>query len=237
MTAERDLRITRIEPFGPARNRARLYVDGELRCDVALSVVTDARLREGDTVSPGRLDSLLEKDAHWKARESALRLLAYRACSRAEIRRRLYQKGFAAPVVERCVARLLEEGLVDDESFARAYVRDTVRSRPRGRLGMSRELRRKGVGEELVRRAVDEVMEEEGTSETGLAVETAARWVRRQRLEVLRGLLAGAHRPERERARRRLYGYLDRRGFSGDAIRRAIDEAEARARRVVDERE
>ena len=36
------------------------------------------------------------------------------------------------------------------------------------------------------------------------------------------------HIPERERARRRLYGYLTRRGFRGKALREGIEGAQRR---------
>lgn len=226
-------RVTRIEPFGPGGGRVRLYVDGELRCELALPVVAEGGIGVGDVLEPEGIDELAVRDRLWQARDAALRLLSYRARSKQEVRRRLYHKGFEARVVEPCVARLVEEGLLDDREFAAAYARDTVRLRPRGRLGMTRELRAKGVDPAVAERAVESVMHEEEVSEPELAREVAEKWVRRQRADVVRALLAPPPDPERERVRRRLYDHLRRRGFGGDAVRAALLEAEERAREVA----
>ncbi|HSH44921.1 MAG TPA: RecX family transcriptional regulator, partial [Longimicrobiales bacterium] len=118
------------------------------------------------------------------------------------------------------VAWLDERGYLDDDAFAQAFVRDRLRLRPRGRLGLIRELRRKGVDEDVAERAVGDVMAEEDVDERTLAAEAAEAWARKNR-RVLRR--AGRSREDRLRANRRLYGHLARRGFAPDAVRAAID--------------
>ena len=223
--------LTALEPFGPARDRVRLYVDGELRCELALDLVAEADLHVGEPVDRATLGRLTAADEAWRARDAALRLLSYRARSRQEVRRRLYQKGFPSGVVEPCVARLTEEGLLDDRAFAEAYVRDTLRLRPRGRFGMVRELQRKGVARELAEEVVGDVMEAQEVTEGALARETAEGWLGRQRADRRRALLEPPGDEEREKLRRRLYGYLGRRGFSAAATRDAMEHVEDLVRR------
>lgn len=227
--------LTALEPFGPARNRVRVFVDGELRCELAVELVSEGGLRAGEPVDEETLRRLADADEAWRAREAALRLLSYRARSRQEARRRLYQKGFPAEVVEPCVARLTEEGLLDDEAFARSYVQETLRLRPRGRFGMVRKLQGKGVGRELAERVVEEVMGEEEVTEAALAREAAETWLGRQRRDARRALIGPRHDDAREKLRRRLYGYLGRRGFSAGATRDAMDHVEALIRKEIGE--
>lgn len=227
--------VTALEPFGPARNRVRVFVDGELRCELALELVSESELRSGEPVDEETLRRLADADEAWRAREAALRLLSYRARSRQEARRRLYQKGFPAEVVEPCVARLTEEGLLDDESFARTYVEETLRLRPRGRFGMVRKLQGKGVARELAERVVEEVMGEEEVTEAVLAREAAETWLGRQRQGERRALIAPRPDEARQKLRRRLYGYLGRRGFSAEATRDAMEHVEVLVRKEMDE--
>lgn len=227
--------VTALEPFGPARNRVRVFVDGELRCELALELVSEAELRSGEAVEASTLRRLVDADEAWRAREAALRLLSYRARSRQEVRRRLSQKGFPSGIVERCVARLTEEELLDDEAFAGAYVRETLRLRPRGPFGMVRELQGKGVARELAERVVERVMGQEEVTEGALAREAAETWLGRQRPRQRPSLIAPPRDPDREKLRRRLYGYLSRRGFSSGATRDAMDHVEALVREELDE--
>ncbi|HYJ78628.1 MAG TPA: regulatory protein RecX [Longimicrobiaceae bacterium] len=205
------MQITALEQDPADAERIRLHVDGAFRLALPAEVVLAERLRSGDRVSEERLAELERRDQAWRAREAALVLLAYRARSAEELRRRLERKGFAPEIARACVDGLGELGMVDDAAFAETFVRDRIRLRPHGRRRLSRELRAKGVDEETATAALDEVMEREEVSDADLAREAAARWHPR----------AGE---DDARARRRLYGFLARRGFGADAIRQVIEE-------------
>lgn len=203
--------VTAIEPQKHHPERVNVHVDGAFRLALAAELVLAERLRVGDEVDEARLAELERKDQAWQARDAAMVLLSYRPRSAAELRRRLARKGFAAEVVDATVERLGDLGVVNDASFAETFVRDRVRLRPHGRRRLRQELRAKGVDEETAAAAIDEVMEREDASELDLAREAAARWKPRPG-------------EERDRARRRLHGFLARRGFGSDAIRQVLEE-------------
>lgn len=203
--------ITAIEPQSNDPDRVSVYVDGEFRLGLPAEVAYAAHLRAGDAVTAERLAELARKDAAWRAREAALALLSFRPRSRAELRRRLVEKGFEGDVADECVAGLGEMGLVDDTAFAEMFVRDRVRLRPHGSRRLTQELRAKGVDAETAKAAIGEVLETEEASETELARRAAARWKPRPG-------------EDRNAARRRLHGFLARRGFGGDAVRAVMDE-------------
>lgn len=205
------MKITAVEPQKTHNERVNVYVDGAFRFALAAALLFDAGLHTGDDISAARIAELEALDQQWKAREAALNLLSFRPRTQVELRRRLLQKGFEEAVVEPVVAGLAGYGLVDDQSFAETFVRDRVRLRPRGRRRLVRELRAKGVDTDTAQEAVAEVMQAEDVSDVDLAREAAARWSPR------RG-------EDPQRARRRLYGFLARRGFGGDAVRTVMDE-------------
>ena len=205
------MRITALTPQPRSPDRVDVHVDGERRTSLAAELVLSERLRTGDEVDEARLAELEGRDQRWRARDAALTLLSYRPRSAAELRRRLARKGFEAEVVEACVDGLGDLGVVDDAAFAEGFVRDRVRLRPHGRRRLRQELRAKGVDDETASAAIDEVMEGEDASDLDLARAAAARWRPR----------AGE---EPGRARRRLFAFLARRGFGGDAIRAVLEE-------------
>jgi regulatory protein len=205
------VRISAIEPQQHHLERVNVYVDGQFRLALAHEVVLRAGLRTGDDVSEARLAELAAEDQFWKARDSALNLLSFRARTATELQRRLREKAFPEEVVQRCVAELVERGLVDDSAFAETFVRDRVRLRPSGARRLVQELRVKGVDAETAGEAIREVLSSEDVSELGLARAAVARWARRSG-------------EDREKARRRLYGFLSRRGFGGDTVRQLMEE-------------
>jgi regulatory protein len=166
-------------------------------------------LHAGESVSPHRLHELEGVARRWEMRERALRLLAVRARSREELRRRLLRHHYPDPEVAACLAELDERGYLDDRAFAEAFVRDRMRLRPRSRRRLLAELRERGVESETAQAAVE--AESPPEAELELAREVAARW---------------SPRPgeDRHSARRRLSGRLARRGFSGRLVRQVVAE-------------
>lgn len=158
-----------------------------------------------------------------EARDAAFRLLSSRARTEQEIRRRLRKKGFAGEVVEEVVAWLLERDFLDDEGFCRTYVEERIRRRPRGRFALVQELRKRGVDRGLAERAVEEAMERVGVDEAELARAAARGWLEKQSREDRRNLAAGEPADAVKTLRRRLYGYLERRGFSRSLSRRTLE--------------
>jgi regulatory protein len=214
------MRITRIVRH-PRRDRVRIHVDGEKepRLELALDLLLSSGLGVGDRLGLARVAELEGEDELYRARDAALRLLARRARSVAELRRGLERRGLSAGAVDGTLAWLDTRGYLDDRAFAESFVRDRLRLRPRGRAALERELRAKGVDEGTARGAVEAAMAEEGADEAAMAMEAAREWARRNG-----GLVREAGRsPEhRQRARRRLYGHLARRGFPPDAVRSAL---------------
>ena len=116
------MRISALKPQPRHPDRLEVFVDGESRLVVAVDVATELRLRAGAEVTEAELERAAAADEHWRAREAALALLAYRARSAAELRRRLLRKQFPSHVVDGIVAELAERGHLDEGAFARAPV-------------------------------------------------------------------------------------------------------------------
>ena len=145
-----------------------------------------------------------EPDPDTRARNSAMRLLARREHSRAELRGKLVGRGFENDSVEELLQGLEDQDLLSDERFAMSL----IASRAETGYGPKRidlELRNRGVSEELAREALAKAEVDWGQQVTNQAVkkfgsdpaQTFPEWARRAR-------------------------YLERRGFGQDAIRLAI---------------
>lgn len=217
--------ITRIQPLKPRGLKVRVHLDLGEPFDVMLEALERNRLGVGDSLPPARKHELLNDHEDLCVRDAALNLISYRARTRVELRRRLRRKGFRPPRIDLCLDRLEERGLIDDEAVAAAFIRDRLRHRPRGRASLSSELRAKGVSTELASETVERVFDDEATDDVILAREVAESWVARQSRPVLEALVVDRRTAEREKAKRRLVGYLARRGFRGDAMSSGIQHA------------
>lgn len=142
--------------------------------------------------------------------DRAVTMLAFRARSERELRRQLIQKGEAEVHVDAAIARLAARGLIDDAGYARQLARSRVLGPGHSRRRLQAELFRKGVERGVADEAIAEVMEDESI-DTEAIIERVAR----RKLQSLAKL-------EPEVRDRRLWGFLARRGYDSDDIRRAI---------------
>src|SRR5256886_14460893 len=109
--------------------------------------------------------------------QRAVKLLATRSRSIAELRERLLEnRGANKTVVETVIARLREYGYLDDERFAFGYASLKVRQQPIGRARLERDLTFKKVSREVAGEALDLVYAE--TSEEELIDRAIARRLR-----------------------------------------------------------
>lgn len=127
----------------------------------------------------------------------ALRYLASRSRSEAEVRRRLASRGVDAEDIEDVLERLRELGYVDDVEFAAAVIRARTTGRARGWRLVAEELESKGVSAEVAESTLDACYGDE------LAV---ARPAAERQARKLHGHAFGEFR-------QRLGAFLVRRGF------------------------
>ena len=95
-----------------------------------------------------------------RARERALRLLALRGRSRAELRKKLAERDFTKPVIDRVLENLGELGYLDDGAFAVNRARHLAVNRLYGNRKIEEQLREKGISREAAKEAVREVRAE-----------------------------------------------------------------------------
>ena len=144
--------------------------------------------------------------------DRALDLLAIRGRSVTELRRKLIQKGEDSAAVDETIAKLIDQKLLDDAEFARQFARAKVVGPGASRRRISAELARKGVSRSVADKAIDELGETEG-----IDLSAAINRVAEKKWKTLAKL-------GEDTARRRLYGFLARRGFNPDEIRAAMTE-------------
>lgn len=154
------------------------------------------------------------------AREAALKILERRRRTRADLARRLKEKGHEpGPILEVC-DRMEELGILNDREFARLYLRGRA-SRPRGNRLLLQELRAKGVpadtAEEVLLEIGAESVAEMGDAEGANPELERARALARLSARKLAGL-------EPREARGKLFQILARRGFGMDVIERVTRE-------------
>jgi regulatory protein len=218
------------DPHDP--DRVHVFVDGRHAIVLALDVAASERLSVGQPCPPERLERLHRAQQLNDIYESALRFLSYRPRSAREVEVRLRKKGYSPDQIDAVMQRLRSRGYVDDREFARFWVSNRMAFSPRGPRLLRSELRHKGVPPEIVEEVLAEQAEAQDELERQAAhgAEDTDTDVTDVTDEPVRGTdLANALALARRRmhayggldphvARRRLSGFLARRGYDYETI-------------------
>jgi regulatory protein len=140
-----------------------------------------------------------------KAYGSAIRRLARRDHSVAELGRALGQRGYQAAEVEQTIARLLREGYLDDARYAERFARSRLAHQGLGSARIRQALRQRGIPRAEARAGLASALRE---IDEARVLDRLARRYWKQHLAL-------------EPARRlpRLWAFLLRRGFAPGLVR------------------
>lgn len=205
--------ITALDAQARHSDRVNLAIDGEFALGLSGVIVLEQGLYVGQEVTEADLLRLRALEEVAKATESALRLVTHRARTEVELRRRLARNGFSPEAISATIARMHEWHYLDDEDFARRFVESREGHRPRSASMIRRELVGKGVDAETA----GQVVEAASIDDQAIARDLATKW------------LSQHTRDNEEVRRRKLIGFLQRRGFGWDVIRHVLDDENADA--------
>lgn len=196
-------KVTALKYQKKNRQRVNVFLDGQYAFGLQASIAIG--LRVGQALSPEEIAQLQDRDLAEVAYEGALGFLGYRPRSHAEVEAYLRRRKASPAVAKTVITRLTSAGLVDDDAFARYWVENRESFRPRGRRSLRFELRRKGVPDTVVDSATGEIDEADSAYR--------AAHDRAQRLSSLDYAVF----------RRRLAGFLQRRGFYYEVVKETVD--------------
>lgn len=196
-------KITALRVQQRNKERVSIFLDEEYA--FSLPLVEAATLRKGQVLTAEDITRLQTIDERAQAFDRAVRFLAHRPRSIAEIRRKLREYEVDDEGIDEVIVRLERLGYVNDEEFARFWVRNREEFRPRGAMALRAELRQKGVSDQIIELAVADI-------DSYSSAYSAAQ----KKLRSYRG-------SDKQTFKRRLGGFLGRRGFDYGTIREVTE--------------
>jgi len=163
---------------------------------------------QGPRSKDGKRLTIGNKPPSLSARVAALKMLARRELSEAQVRQRLARRGYDESEIEAAIERLKADRSLDDARAAGAIARTEVSIRRRGKRRVVQQIQQAGISRAAARRAADETFENLN-EETLLALALSRR-------------LKGDRTIADDREFQRLYRYLIRQGFDADDVFKAL---------------
>lgn len=147
------MRITNIEE--KKKGLSAVYIDGEYAMRLDSFTLAKAGIKIGAEIDDDALCELISESNLSRAKEKALYLLEYRSRSRKELVEKL-RPLYGSEAAETAAEKMVQLGLVDDESFARNFAEELFQRKKYAPKRVAYELSKKGIDRETA----DEVIEE-----------------------------------------------------------------------------
>lgn len=197
-------KITALRIGKGQRKRVNMFLDDRFACSLEAETVIKEGLQVGQELSSGQIEALSGSNHFYRCLNAASHFLSYRPRSEFEVRERLLRRGFDNNTIESVIAKLKEQGLVDDLAFAQFWKENRDSFSPRSQWLIKLELRQKGVTDDLIDQVIDTIDDDSAY---------------RAALSKARSL----PRSDYQSFRRRLGEFLKRRGFGYGVINHTIE--------------
>jgi len=198
-------KITALRIGKGRKKRVNVFLDDRFAFSLEAEVAVKEGLQVGQELSASQIEALARSDHFHRCLNVATHYLGYRPRSEFEVRERLQRRGFDENNIGVVIARLKEQGLVDDMDFARFWKENRDSFSPRSQWLTKLELRQKGVADDIIDQVVGTIDDDDSAYRAALS--------KARRLS----------RSDYQDFRHRLGEYLRRRGFGYGVINLTVE--------------
>ncbi|RKU19337.1 hypothetical protein C6503_07725 [Candidatus Poribacteria bacterium] len=221
-------KITDIQVLSELPSHQQLFLNGAPFLVIHAALIEKFGLRIGLEIETEAIEKIIAADEVMRAKNHALRLLREakdnattdepedsrptlkpKIYTKSEMERQLEREGFSTDAIETSIAELIRSGHIRDRKYAENWIVRRQKSNPRGKTLLKHELVDRGIDKETAEQVIATVETED---ETKVALQIAQKRAKQYK------------RLPTHVAKRRLHGFLARRGFGSDIVRQVLEQ-------------
>ena len=200
-------KITDLKQHSELPSHHQLFLNKKPFVIIPSNLVENLGLRVGLEIESQAIEKLIAADEAMRAKNYALSLLRENIYSKTQMTQQLECEGFTSRTVNTIITELIHSGHIHDRLYAEKWIQRRQNTNPRGGTLLKQELIDRGVDPETAEQVISKINVE---NEIRLAMKIAQKRAKQyKRLPI-------------HVAKRRLHGFLARRGFESDTILQVI---------------
>ncbi len=197
-----------------SKSRSKVYIDQEFAFVLYKGELRLYHIKEGEEIRPEDYHTILQEVLPKRAKLRAMNLLQGREYTTAQLRTKLQQGYYPTEVIEQAIAYVASFHYIDDLRYAVDYI--TYHENSRSRRRIEQDLQGKGISAITIEEAWQNWRENGGVQ---------------NEQNMIRELLRKKHYdPDAKtdwKERQKIYAFLARKGFSAEAIHKAIGDMDS----------
>ena len=199
-------KITKITQQKKLQERFNLFVDGKFELGVDGSLIDKYDIKVGDEYTNDLRHDLENDDRIEIAYIGLINFIAFRERCEQEVKDWLYKKEYS-DLSDELITRLKDRNYLNNERFARLFIKDRVKIQGWGPIRLRHELSAKRITKQIIESEIEEIKDEYDFNQ--LALELAARKLKNIEIPTYKD-------------KKRIWSLLQRRGFEGASIVHAL---------------
>ncbi|MFC0557512.1 recombination regulator RecX [Halalkalibacter alkalisediminis] len=207
--------ITKIQVQQRNKSRYNIFLNRGKGEEYAFSVAEDVLikygLKKGLELNEESLIKIIDEDEKKKTYFLAINYLSYRMRSIEEMRVYLLKKEKELQHINEVIEELTQQKLLDDQEFARAYIRSKQLTLMKGPLKLKQELLQKGVKDVVIDGALEQFQKSDQK-------ESIIKWLDKQKMR--------SSKLSNQAFIDKLSNQLQTKGFTRDVIKEALKEVD-----------
>lgn len=194
------------------KSRCRVYLDGQFAFVLYKGELRQFQIREGQELSEESYRDIMTQVLPKRAKLRSMNLLQSRDYTRKQLEDKLSQGDYPQECIDEAIAYVESYGYIDDRRYAKDFIEYHLPTKSKTRI--ETDLMKRGIAKAVIREAFDEL------GNMGVAQDESA--MIRDLLQKKKYSADTATKQEQQK----MYGFLFRRGFSPEAVMRALSQSD-----------
>lgn len=190
------------------KEKYNIFLDGKFAFGLSMTDILYFKIEDGEEISDEKVSYIKDNLIYIKAQDTAMNYLGYKMRSGFEVRKKLSEKEFSEEIIEKVMMFLDKYNYINDKAYCISFMNERERLKPKGKYVLKMELIGKGIKES----DIEDAFLECDIDEIGGAVLLLEKKIR--------NFSNDENIDEKER--KRVFAFLQRRGYSYDIIKQAF---------------
>ena len=197
--------ITAITQQKNNKDRYSVFIDDNFAFGLIMQDIVYFKLKQGEEISQEKYDFIQNELIYIQAQDIALHYIAYKMRTEQKVRKKLFEKEYTEYIIERVIHFLIEYHYIDDMKYCKSYIKQRLQCNPKGVYVLKMELKQRGIKQSII----DKAIENSDVDELNDAIKLL-----QKKCLYLDDI--------DEKNKKRLFAFLQRRGYSYDIIKEAF---------------
>ncbi|KGG81318.1 regulatory protein RecX [Caloranaerobacter azorensis] len=201
--------VTKIVEQKNNKEKVNIYIDHEFFAGVHKEVIYKLKIEEGIQIDKEKLELLIFDENLKRAKNKAFNILAKTMQSEMLLRDKLSKEGYQDEIVDSVIEILRDYKMIDDEEYAKSYVRNKLNSNKYGKKRIVFELTKRKISEDIINRVISEIEDEK--------IYENAVYLAKKKLKSMKD-------KNKDKIYQKLYQHLAYKGYDYEIIRKVVND-------------